>query len=339
MHSKIIFLRLIVIVHAQLVLTQKTLTCSLTDQSVRNLLIQIVTLHATNPSVGWLLIQKFSTETSVEWPTTVSISRKSTDSGLECTHPLALRRMGRRKFFLVLFARLYLYKGDLNARKPASFYMGQRVNSHFVFSSVYADFSTWEGNFDFPKLNLFSSSVVPRPTLSEQCNPEKPPLHTCRRQEQLMAERCSCLPAPLPKCLRQVQPMAEHCDRLPAPTCGEGRSHHPVVIRDSPNTGPLIFRRQEPKPRDTPKPPVPLLVRMLRGSALCNALNGGVKLTLRPIHKSEVSAQSTGILLLVSSSTLPRSASDLFPPPFPLFTTKAHSCRMIVRKPRNFAIR
>ena len=87
MHSKIKCLRLIVIVHAQPVLAQKkTLTCSLTDQSVRNLLIQIVTLHATNPSVGWLLIQKFSTETSVEWPTTVSISRKSTDSGLECSY-------------------------------------------------------------------------------------------------------------------------------------------------------------------------------------------------------------------------------------------------------------
>ena len=89
MLSKINFLRLIVIVHAQLVLTQKkTLTCSLTDQSVRNLLIQIVTLHAANPSVGWLLIQKFSTETSVEWATTVSISRKSTDSGLECAFSL-----------------------------------------------------------------------------------------------------------------------------------------------------------------------------------------------------------------------------------------------------------
>ena len=73
----------------------KTLTCSLTDQSVRNLLIQIVTLHATNPSVGWLLIQKFSTETSVEWRTTVSISSKSTDSGLECRIPKDNSRITR----------------------------------------------------------------------------------------------------------------------------------------------------------------------------------------------------------------------------------------------------
>jgi len=69
--------------------TKKNLTCSLIDQSVRNLLIQIVTLHATNRSLGWLLIQKFSTETSVEWPTTVSISGKSTDSGY-CDCPLSV---------------------------------------------------------------------------------------------------------------------------------------------------------------------------------------------------------------------------------------------------------
>jgi len=72
------------------------LTCSLTDQSVRNPLIQIVTLHDTDSSVEWILIQKFSTETSVEWTTTVSISGKSTDSGLECARRAALK--GREYF-------------------------------------------------------------------------------------------------------------------------------------------------------------------------------------------------------------------------------------------------
>jgi len=108
------------------VLTQKKLTCSLTDQSVRNLLIQIVTLHATNPSVGWLLIQKFSNETSVEWPTTVSISRKSTDSGLECKHSFGI-------FGNVSYCREVLYwysitlqEGKINSKKTT---LQERFNS------------------------------------------------------------------------------------------------------------------------------------------------------------------------------------------------------------------
>jgi len=97
------------------------LTCSPTNQSVRNLLIQILTLHATNPSVGWLLIQKFSTEISVEWPTTVSISGKSTDSGLECIYSMykstvkkwvTLARLSNITLIPSFeFARFYVYFG------------------------------------------------------------------------------------------------------------------------------------------------------------------------------------------------------------------------------------